>query len=123
MFCKGCGKEVSENAVVCPHCNTILDEKEFNRRLAIEKYANNNNSFRDYDTPKTGIGVLMGLFLGLIGLIIGICIYPENTVARTTFIKSWLITFFVALGVGVLLFIIIYLIAFNATVAYYPRYY
>lgn len=50
----------------------------------------NNSPQSKYNESKTGIGVVLGLFLGIIGLIIGICIYPEGTVARKTFIKHGL---------------------------------
>ena len=66
------------------------------------------------DEPKTGMGVVMGLFLGLIGLIIGICLYKEGTVARKTFIKSWLITYFVTLAVIVFFYVIIFATAVSA---------
>ena len=48
-----------------------------------------NSPQSKYNESKAGIGVVLGLFLGIIGLIIGICIYPEGTVARKTFIKAW----------------------------------
>lgn len=76
----------------------------------------NNNS--KYNESKTGIGVVCGLFLGIIGLIIGICLYPEGTVARQTFMKGWLWTFFTALIVGVVFGIIIYVFVFSSIMMY-----
>ncbi len=92
MFCPKCGKEIQDEAVVCVHCGRQVKE---------------DPKTKDYNTPKTGIGVVLGLFLGIIGLIIGICIYPEGTIARKTFMKGWMITFFVCLGISIVLFIIL----------------
>lgn len=94
MYCRKCGKEINDDAVVCVNCG-----------CAVKEVSSNNNS-QDYSTPKTSMGVLMGLLLGLIGLVIGICIYPENTVARSSFIKAWAITFGISAGVSVLIAII-----------------
>ena len=99
MFCPKCGKEVVDDAVVCIHCGRSLKEEPAEQPQAVNK---------DHNQPKTGMGVLFALLLGLIGLIIGIVIYPENTVARKTFIKGWLITFAISMGVSVLMYIIIF---------------
>ncbi len=92
MFCKKCGEEINNEAVVCPKCGCST------------KQENIDPKFRE---SKTGMGVLMGLFLGIIGLIIGIVIYPEGTVARKTFIKAWLTTFLICFAIGVILGIVI----------------
>lgn len=96
MFCPRCGKEVEDDAEICIHCGRSLSGK--------------SQTDAKYNESKTGIGVVLALFLGLIGLIIGVCIYPEGTVARKTFIKSWLITYFVSIGVAVLLFVILFVV-------------
>ncbi len=62
---------------------------------------------------KTGIGVLLGL-LGLIGLLIGLLLYKENTEERRTFIKGWLWCFFVSLAVGIVIGIIVYFTAIKS---------
>lgn len=96
MFCPRCGKEVEDDAEICIHCGRSLSGK--------------NQNDAKYNESKTGIGVVLALFLGLIGLIIGVCIFPEGTIARKTFIKSWLITYFVSIGVAVLLFVILFVV-------------
>lgn len=103
MFCQHCGKEVDNEAVVCVHCGKML--KEIKQETPVNK---------DHNEPKTGMGVLMALFLGLIGLIIGLAIYPSNTIARKTFVKAWGITFGVSIGVIVLFYVIIFGIALAA---------
>ena len=104
MFCKKCGEEIDNEAVVCPKCGCST------------KQENSDPKFRE---PKTGMGVLMGLFLGIIGLIIGIVIYPEGTVARKTFIKAWLTTFLICFAIGVILGIILVTLASGAIYNYY----
>ena len=69
----------------------------------------NNNS--KYNESKTGIGVLCGLFLGILGLIIGVCLYPAGTVARQSFMKAWLWTFFTAIVVVIIYAVIVYSIS------------
>jgi len=93
MFCKNCGKEINENAAVCIHCGCAVEKKQEEKP--------------EFQESKKGMGVLLGLFLGIIGLIIGICIYPANTTARSTFIKGWGIAFAISVGFSVLLSIII----------------
>lgn len=96
MFCKKCGKEVNDDAVVCIHCGCSLKEDENKKEM---------------NESKTGIGVLMGLFLGIIGLVIGICMYPAGTLARKTFLKAWGTTFGVCVAILVVCYIIILCVA------------
>lgn len=93
MYCPKCGKEVNDDAVVCIHCGRSLKE---------EKPAN-----PEHNESKTALGVIFGLFLGLIGLLIGICLYPDGTVARKTFIKAWVITFLSEFAVVVVIWVIL----------------
>ena len=104
MFCKNCGNEIDDNADVCIKCGHAVNPIQTNEK--------------NFNEPKTGMGVLLGLLLGLIGLVIGILIYPENTIARKTFIKAWGITFGVSIGV----ILIIYLIAIIAVAVIMPYY-
>lgn len=104
MFCPKCGKEIADDADICVYCGRSVAQQSSNKL--------------EYREPKTGMGVLFGLILGLIGLIIGICIYPEGTVARKTFMKGWMITFFITLGIEILIFIII-LAAASSSPYYY----
>ncbi len=94
MFCKNCGKEVKDEAVVCVNCGCSLEKKaEVNP---------------EHNESKAGMGVLFALLFGLIGLLIGILMYPENTVARKTFMKAWGITF----GCSIAAYVLIYIIFF-----------
>ncbi len=55
MFCKKCGKEIMDEAVICVHCGCSTQEKT-------AELANN-------DAPNTGMAVL-GFFIPIVGLII-----------------------------------------------------
>lgn len=79
MFCQKCGAEINDEAIVCIKCGCSTEKKP--------------SVSTDSNGPKTGLGILFALFLGLIGLIIGICLYKENTIARQTFITGWTLTF------------------------------
>lgn len=79
MYCKKCGEKLIDDAVFCPKCGYHVYPKNTNRELKFAK-------------SKAGMGVLLGLFLSAIGLIAGLLLYPEETVARKTFVKSWIIT-------------------------------
>ena len=91
MYCQKCGEEIKDEAVICPKCGC-----ETNVKKSQQQYL---------DEPKTGMGVLFALLLGLIGLIVGICLYKDGTVARKTFIKGWLITFGISIA-----FVLIYVV-------------
>lgn len=93
MYCKKCGEEINDEAVICPKCGCETDAKQTQKTVEI-------------DEEKTGVGIACGLFLGLIGLIIGLCLYKEGTIARKTFLKAWTISFIVTMAVCLLIFII-----------------
>ena len=52
---------------------------------------------------RVAIGILCALFLGLIGLLIGYLIYKEKEYEWKTFLKGWMWTFFICLGIDVVL--------------------
>ena len=96
MYCKNCGKQVDDRAAMCIHCGCML-QGVYAQPVPSPTYNTPNNQVGE---SKTAIGVLLSLFLGLIGLIIGICLYKEGTRERSTFIKGWLITFIVSIIIG-----------------------
>jgi hypothetical protein len=97
MYCRHCGKEVDKEAVVCIHCGKLLRQ--------IHQPVKKNPA---YETSKAGMGVLFALLLGLIGLIIGIAIYPSGTEARDTFVKGWGVTLGVLIGIVLFSYLIIF---------------
>lgn len=71
-----------------------------------EKNLNKNSKSQD----KYWIGILCSFFLGLIGLIIGVCLYDSTTYERTSFMDGWIKGFIVSLITGVVLFIFSFMI-------------
>ena len=65
MYCSNCGQKVDDNAVVCVNCG-----------CAINKPANTK---KEHGESKALLGVIAALFLGLIGLLIGVLAYPDIT--------------------------------------------
>lgn len=98
MYCKTCGKEIHDNAVICPNCGCATNNKPVNQTSG--------------ESKKT-MGILLGLFLGLIGLIIGIAMFPNETEERATFLKGWTIGFVITIAVSIL-FSIIYGVALGS---------
>ena len=92
MYCKHCGKEVSDNAVICIHCGCSISKTSTDVSLSGES--------------KSGLGALLGILLGLIGLIIGLLMFPSGSEERRTFIKGWGIAFGISMGVVLLFYII-----------------
>ena len=52
------------------------------------------------------MGVLFALFLGVIGLLIGMCMYPQNSYERITFVSGWIKTFVICIAVAAVFTII-----------------
>ena len=78
MRCKYCNKQISRNSYRCPFCG---------RTVGVEHYSYQGND-------KTGLGILAALFLGVIGLIIGLLVYIPSY-ERETFINAWLKTYLI----------------------------
>ena len=105
MFCKNCGKEINDKAAICIHCGCATGNANPVEELSGES--------------KKTVGVLLGIFLGLIGLIIGICLYPTNSYERKTFIQGWGIAFAICFGACMLLYIIIIATTCSTLAMYY----
>lgn len=93
-YCSKCGEQIHKDAVICPKCGCYTEEGK------------KTNS--EYSESKTGIGVIMALFLGLIGLLIGIALYPSGTVSRTSFVKAWIMTYVVCILICLFLMILVF---------------
>ena len=59
MYCKNCGQQIDDNAVVCPHCGAPTDN--FNKRQT--------NAPQADDAPSAGFAVLC-FFFPIVGLIL-----------------------------------------------------
>lgn len=88
MYCQKCGEQIDDEAVICPKCGCETGVKT-------------KKSSTDGESKK-GVGILLGIFLGIIGLIIGICLYPSKSYERDTFLNGWFTAFFICLAIIVI---------------------
>ena len=82
MFCRKCGKEILDDAVICVHCGCSTQDKAV--------VANNN------DAPNIGMAVL-GFFIPLAGLIIWILNKDTKPLMAKSAGKGALIGFIVSM--------------------------
>ena len=97
MFCKYCGNEVNDNAVVCTKCGCPA-EKNASTSVCVNR-------------NKRPLGVLFCIFFGLIGLIIGILMYDRNSEEFKTFRAGWLKCFVVELIIYAVIAVLSILVA------------
>lgn len=89
MYCKKCGKEINDNAVVCVHCG-----------CAVEKRANAIAAHHD-DAPSKGFAIL-GFFIPLAGLILYLVNKNTAPLKAKSAGKGALIGFIVSIVLGVI---------------------
>ena len=116
MFCKNCGSMVEEKEKFCKYCGSKLSNEQESVEAVVvandksdrNKTADQNNIKKE-STPssKTGLGFVLGLFLGVIGLIIGIFMLQQNEYERKTFIKGWVISLVISIVFVVVYFVIV----------------
>ena len=107
MFCRYCGKEIKNDSVWCAYCG-----KPQNLEINGSKSSNSDRTQNIVETDKAFLGVISCLFLGLIGLIVGVLIYPSGSFRRDTFLTGWFVTFLI---VFLIAFIIVFIVLVNAT--------
>ena len=64
MFCNNCGKEIDDNAVVCPHCGVAVNTKSYNGQSQFQPQADNNTI--------AIVGFVFSFLFALVGLICSI---------------------------------------------------
>ena len=99
MFCRKCGAQIEDNDAFCPYCGESTQSAPQNQPQI--QPSNNNANNASNNESKSVIGVIMAFFLGILGLVIGVLMYPADTVARKTFVKAWAITWLVFIVVTV----------------------
>ena len=98
MFCRNCGKYNPDSEVKCKYCGGALSPNEYYRKKGEMKSSG-------YGEDKTVNGVLLSIFLGLIGLVIGLLMYDGYS--RETFLKGWLKAFLWCLVIGIVLAVVL----------------
>lgn len=110
MFCNFCGKQIDENnlndtqnkIIKCPHCNKYLISENYKNTINKNILNTDNQYYKD----RMIIGFLCAFF-GLLGLVIGLALYPNDTNSRKTFVHGWICTSLVLVIVEI--FFIIFL--------------
>ncbi len=93
MFCKTCGKEINDNAVICPNCGCATDNKPV-------------NFSKPNDTGHIGWGFL-GFFFPLIGLILYLVWKEEKPITAKVAGKGALIGVIVSIVLSILYVVLI----------------
>ena len=109
MYCQKCGKYNSEDKEVCMYCGHHM--KDLDNSAGKQKKSfyegsawQNKQSYQRRDgEDKTGVGIVLSIFLGLIGLLIGLGLYPSYSYSRETFIKGWVKGFIIEIVIAVIL--------------------
>ncbi len=115
MFCKNCGKEISDNAVVCPNCGVATDNMLQANSAVTAGQGKSANGFAIAGLVLGIVGLLGGnyafLIPGLVGVILSIVgmvkskQYAAPGLALAALIVSiitfliWLIIFIAAFGI------------------------
>lgn len=73
MYCPRCGEENKDTNTICRCCGAELYPQE--------------------ERSKAAIGVLLYFLLSIIGLILGLGLYPAGSYERNTFCKGWLMAY------------------------------
>lgn len=69
MFCKSCGKEINDQAVVCPYCGVQTGSVQIIPKQP--NYSNQQpNTQNDADVTNVGL-VILGIIVPIVGIILG----------------------------------------------------
>lgn len=107
MICKKCGKYNSDNNKVCIYCGGALEQgqKDNKSESFYQSSAWKQQPQQQYESveSKKVEGVVFCLFLGAIGLILGLIIYSDSH-DRSTFTSGWLLTFVMSIVSALIIF-------------------
>lgn len=105
MFCKNCGKEILDEAVICVHCGTST--KNTTTQVATKA-----------DAPSTGMAVL-SFFIPLLGLILWIVNKDTRPLYAKSAGKGALIGFIVNIVFTIIFYVIYFAAIIGSTAMYY----
>ena len=109
MMCPRCQRYNPDDREECEYCGSPLSKPTRDARYSKEapqNYHQRNYNASEYQS-KTGVGVLLCLFLGLLGLIIGLLLYPAYSMERETFLNGWKKCFIVVIIISVIIGVIV----------------
>jgi len=72
MYCSKCGKQIPDNVVFCPGCGNKVGAQS---NASGNTYATYNQAPKE---PSTLVPFLLGMFLGVIGVLIAVIVYNGN---------------------------------------------
>ena len=106
MYCKNCGTEINDNAVICPHCGVATDN--YAKSTAVSEQKN----------TLALVGFILSFFVALAGLIVSIIAYknakkPEFNGDGKNFALAGIIISAVSMGIGLIGGIIYSVFLFN----------
>lgn len=93
MFCKNCGEQIDDRAVICPKCGVPV----------------NNNAFSQNDAPSAGFGIL-SFFFPLIGLILYLVWKDQSPLKAKSAGTGALIGFIMGIALTILYIIVVVVI-------------
>lgn len=91
MYCKSCGKYNPDGVEWCKYCGGELS-----------KYPVKNPVKEVYE-DKGSVGFWLGLLLGFLGLLIGICMYVGKESAIKTFLIGWVKGYVISIVLSIVL--------------------
>ena len=110
MYCTKCGKEINDEAVICPFCGCKVERshKKVSTQPTYDK-PEIVNIVTKFDEDRKVLGLVLTLFFNFIPIIVGLFVFPEGTRARATFTKGCLIALLIDAGLAVLTIVPIFL--------------
>lgn len=120
MYCKYCGKYISDDSKFCSNCggqvacetnengsfNNNQQTYQTQQTYQSNQYQQPNQNQRPIES-KSVIGAVLAFFLGLIGLLIGLLLYPVGTYERETFLSGWIKCFVICIVVEIGILILV----------------
>ena len=115
MYCSNCGKYNVDGVKECKYCGCgvltkkptkLPEEEKFVPFNYSNKKTTKSKTYYYLGSSKTGLGFLAGIFLGFMGLVIGLLYYPYESIERDTFVSGWLVAFWISVIIAVIAFAI-----------------
>ena len=97
--CEECNKTNPSYAQRCTYCGGRLVEKIKESNAPLNRQSGNSKQ----GESKTSIGVILCLLFNMLGLIIGLLMYPSGSYERETMISGWIKCFVFQVIAGIIL--------------------
>ncbi|MCD8372057.1 MAG: zinc ribbon domain-containing protein [Clostridia bacterium] len=97
MYCKNCGKEIDDKAVMCPHCGTVLDESFMKRNAPSASNSGLVTAARVF-IILSFIAYALAFFV-LLGATIGSSVFLGNESYEDTSVFITVLTYFIIITI------------------------